>query len=162
MTLDLGKAFARTAAVSVLAAMLAGCFSTGPAPEPAAVAAPARAAFAADSLVGKWGLASYRKDADKARTETAAREQCGKPYVIGKGPSGGVMMYQADQSKPEELVVKAGGGKTYIGPASDPAGGQLDREVVSYDTNEFVTQWVDPEVLSRYGTLVFVRCTAKG
>ena len=46
-----------------------------------------------------------------------AREQCGKPYVISKGPTGGVMMYQADQSKPQELVVKAGDGKTFIGPA---------------------------------------------
>ena len=162
MTLDIGKAFVLAAMGSALAAALAGCMTTTPAPEPATVAAPqARASFPAEALVGKWGLASYRKDADKARTEAAAREQCGKPYVIGKGPTGGVTMYQADQPKPEELVVKAGDGKTYIGPASDPAGGQLDREVVSFDNNEFITQWVDPETVSRYGTMVFVRCSAK-
>jgi len=110
-------------------------------------------------LVGKWGLASYRKDADKARTAAAAREQCGKPYVIGKGPSGGVMMYQPDQSKAQELVVKAGDGKTFIGPPDDPAGGQLDRQVVSFDGGVMVTQWVDPDVVNRYGTMVFVRCS---
>ena len=110
-------------------------------------------------LVGKWGLASYRKDADKARTAAAAREQCGKPYVIGKGPSGGVMMYQPDQSKAQELVVKASDGKTFIGPADDPAGGQLDRQVVSFDGGVMVTQWVDPDVVTRYGTMVFVRCS---
>jgi hypothetical protein len=161
LTLGMGKAFARAAAGSAFAATLAGCMSSTPAPEPVAMAVPSRATFASDALVGKWGLASYRKDADKARTEAAAREQCGKPYVIGKGPTGGLMMYQADQAKPEELVVKSLGGKTFIGPATDPAGGQLDREVVSYDNSEFITQWVDPEVLNRYGTLVFVRCGGK-
>jgi hypothetical protein len=73
-----------------------------------------------------------------------------------------VMMYQADQAQAEELVVKAGaGGKTYIGPASDPPGGLLDREVVSFNPGEFVTLWVDPDVASRYGTMVFARCAPK-
>ena len=159
MRLGIGKRFAAAASGSALAAILAGCMTTTP--EPAPVQASARASITPDMLVGKWGLASYRKDADKARTEAQAREQCGKPYVIGKGPSGGVMMYQPDQSKAQELVVKAGDGKTYIGPADDPAGGQLDRQVVSFDGNVMVTQWIDPDVVTRYGTMVFVRCSAK-
>ena len=112
-------------------------------------------------LIGKWGLASYRNGPYEAQAEIAAREQCGKPYVIGKGPTGGVMMYQPDQSKAQELVVKAGDDKTFIGPADDPAGGQLDRQVVSFDGNVMITQWIDPDVVTRYGTMVFVRCSAK-
>ena len=81
--------------------------------------------------------------------------------MIGKGPTGGVMMYQPDQSQAQELVVKAADGKTFIGPAEDPAGGQLDRQVVSFDGNVMVTQWIDPDVVTRYGTMVFVRCSAK-
>jgi hypothetical protein len=159
LRLGIGKGFAAAAMASALAAILAGCMTTSPEPAPAQVST--RASITPDMLVGKWGLASYRKDADKPRTEAQAREQCGKPYVIGKGPSGGVMMYQPDQSKAQELVIKAGGGGTYIGPADDPAGGLLDRQVVSFDGNVMVTQWMDPDVVSRYGTMVFVRCSAK-
>ena len=56
------------------------------------------------------------KDEDRMRTMKEARGQCNKPYVITKGPTGGVMMYLADQSEPQELVLKgAQGGKTYVG-----------------------------------------------
>ena len=161
MRLGIGKGLAAAALGSALAAALGGCMSTGSAPEPPPAAASARPSITPDMLVGKWGLASYRKDADKARTAAQAREQCGKPYVIGKGPTGGVMMYQPDQSQAQELVVKAADGKTFIGPADDPAGGQLDRQVVSFDGSVMVTQWIDPDVVTRYGTMVFVRCSAK-
>src|SRR6202453_3698755 len=155
----MGKAFAAAALGSALAALLAGCMTTTPEPAPAQVAA--RASITSEMLVGKWGLGSYRKDAERPRTEGQAREACGKPYVISKGPTGGVMMYQPDQSKAQELVVKAGDGGTYIGPADDPAGGQLDRRVVSFDGNVMVTQWIDPDVLTRHGNMVFLRCSAK-
>jgi hypothetical protein len=152
-----GKRFGGATIVAGLAAILAGCASV---PEPAS--APAGPSITADMLVGNWGLASYHKDADRARTETAARAQCNKPYVISRGPSGGVMMYLADQPQAQELVVKrAGDGKTYVGPAGDPPGGDLDREVISFDNGVFVTQWVDPEVVNRYGTMVFARCASK-
>jgi hypothetical protein len=155
MKFGFGNAFGGAILAVGVAATLAGCAS---APEPA----PAEPSITADMLVGNWGLASYHKDADRVRTETAARAQCNKPYVISRGPSGGVMMYLADQSQAQELVSKrASDGKTYIGPASDPPGGPLDREVVSFNNGEFITQWVDPEVVSRYGTMVFVRCAKK-
>ena len=116
LRLGIEKGLAAAALGSALAAALGGCMSTGSAPEPPPVSS-SRPSITPDMLVGKWGLASYRKDADKARTAAQAREQCGKPYVIGKGPSGGVMMYQPDQSQAQELVVKAADGKTFIGPA---------------------------------------------
>ena len=160
MALRFGRAVGGAAFAAILAASLAvglaGC-SWGP--EPAATMA--RPTVTVEMLVGNWGLAAYHQDADRARTETQARAQCNKPFVITKGPNGGVMMYLADSATPTELVIKVGDGKTYIGPSTDPAGGPSDRLIVSADNNEFVTQWVDPEVASRYGTMVYARCGAK-
>jgi hypothetical protein len=71
------------------------------------------------------------------------------------------MMNLADEPKKQELVLKGSAdGKTYIGPPGD-AGGITDREVVSYDKDAFITTWVDPEVVARYGTMVYARCPAK-
>ena len=41
-----------------------------------------------------------------ARTEAAARGQCGQPVVINRGPGGGVMMYLADSAQLQELRLK--------------------------------------------------------
>src|SRR3954470_12790175 len=88
------------AILSGLAAMLlAGCasqtFSLGgtsatPPAQPTAQLLPA-SILSAD-LVGRWGLAAYHKDEDRARTEAAARGQCRQPYNIGRGGSGGGVM----------------------------------------------------------------------
>jgi hypothetical protein len=119
------------------------------------VAAPA---ISPDQLVGKWGLASYHRDTDRDRTMKEARAQCNNPYVITKGPSGGVMMNLADQKEKSELVLKAGpDGKTFLGPPGD-AGTADDRIVRDVDPNSFSTIWVDPDNASRYGTMVFERC----
>jgi hypothetical protein len=88
-----------------------------------------------------------------------ARTQCRQPYVIRKGPNGGVVMHLADAATPEELQVKGGpGGKNYIGPAGEI--GDADREVVSIDRRVMVLRWLDPSVASRYGTSIYVRCGA--
>src|SRR5262245_20633062 len=92
---------------------LAGCATPGP-----DMTAPSTAALPpsipSDVLVGRWGKAAYHRDTDRARTETMARGQCGKPYVINRGPTGGVMMHLADQRQPEELRTKGGpGNKTF-------------------------------------------------
>ena len=130
-----------------------------PTPAPAANAPPS--SIPPQSIVGRWGFAAYHKDADRGRTEVAARGQCGKngqPYVIGSGPSGGVMMHLADQAEPQELRLKGGpGGKSYIGPAG-PAADTTDREVVSFSGQVLVLRWIDPEIAGRYGTGVYVRC----
>jgi hypothetical protein len=119
-------------------------------------------AFPARDIVGRWGLAAYHNPDDRARIEVAARNGCKQPYVISAGPTGGVMMHLADQAQPEELRLKgAPGGKTYIGPEGEP-GGMQDREVVSFDGRVLALRWIDPEVQSRYGTMVYVRCGAEG
>ncbi len=138
------------------AALLAGC-ATEPPPAPV-VAAPS---VTSDQLVGKWGFAAYHRDTDRARTIKEALAQCNRPYVVAKGPSGGVMMNLADQATLSELVLKAGpDGATYLGPPGD-AGTADDRIVTDVDANSFTTNWVDPDNASRYGTSVYERCGRK-
>jgi len=152
-------------AAVVVAAALAGCATQTPDLPPAAAPPPAAAlpaSIPARDLVGRWGYASYHKDADRARTEAAARGQCGQPYVIGAGPSGGVLMHLADEAQQQELQLKGGpGGKNYVGPAGAPAGDTKDREIVSFDGRVLVLRWIDPEVAGRYGTGIYVRCAAR-
>ena len=120
-------------------------------------------AFPPQDIVGRWGLAAYHKEEDRARTEAAASNQCQQPYIISLGSSGGVMMHLADQATPTELRLKgAPGRKTFIGPEGDPPGSQQDREVVSFDGRVLALRWIDPEVQGRYGTMVYVRCGPEG
>ena len=133
---------------SALALFLGACgsyslpsLSSSPAtaPEPA-VTPEMPASIRSDEIVGRWGLASYQSPADRARTEAAAKAQCKQPYVIGAGTSGGVVMHLADQATPQELRLKGSpSGKNYIGPPG-PAGGEQDREIVSFDGRVLVTR----------------------
>jgi hypothetical protein len=147
------------AAVALLSALcLSGCTSesmTGPALVPATPTLPP---IASDELVGKWGLGSFREEKDLVRTTDEARRFCNNPYVITKGPNGGVMMYLADQSAPTEVFVRTVGGRVYIGPSNQPPGGIKDRQVMSFENGVLVAGWVDPTVAARYGTMVFVKC----
>ena len=147
--------------LSLLGLAISGCATTPtqpaqptqPAPEPSLPGA-----FPASDLVGNWGLAAYHQEADRDRTVKAAANQCRNPYVITPGPTGGIMMHLADESTPSDLVVKGSrNGKTYIGPPGPP-GGMQDREVVSFDGRVLILRWMDPEVQSRYGTMVYVKC----
>jgi hypothetical protein len=114
-----------------------------------------------DEIVGRWGLASFHKPDDQKRTEAAARNQCKQPYVINSGPTGGVIMHLADEAQPTELRIKGSpGGKNFIGPPG-PAGGEKDREIVSFDGRVMVTRFIDPDAAARYGTMVYVRCGPK-
>lgn len=166
----IGSGGARTAAnlgiASVLAVFLGACssmslpsFSSSPsvAPEPAP-APEMPATIRGDELVGKWGLASFQNPNDRARTEAAAKAQCKQPYVIGAGGSGGVIMHLADQATPQELRLKGSpSGKNYIGPPG-PAGGEQDREIVSFDGRVLITRFIDKDAATRYGNMVYVRC----
>jgi hypothetical protein len=157
------------AVLAVVAALaLAGCaseMSIGGGPQVASAppsGAPLPASIPAQDLVGRWGLAAYHNEADRGRTEAAARGQCRQPYNISRGPQGGVVMHLADQSQPTELLLKGGpDGKNYIGLAEEPAGGQRDREIVSFDGRVLITRFTDSEVSGRYGTSVYVRCGAE-
>ena len=67
-----------------------------------------------------------------------------------------------DSPKVQDMAIKASqDGKTYIGPGPEP-GATDDREVVSFDGRVLVLKWIDPEVASRYGTMVLVRCAPEG
>ncbi|WP_247657727.1 hypothetical protein [Aquabacter sp. L1I39] len=149
----------KLAAGALLAALaLAGCASEPPAP-PAPAVPQYTSPIAAASLVGRYGLAAYHRPEDAQRTENQARAQCSNPYVITAGPNGGVMMYLADDNKLTEVISKQVPGQpVFIGPAEDPAGGERDRQVVSFNGNVLILKWVDPEVSKRYGTMVYVRC----
>jgi len=150
---------------------LAGCSGTtnslslsnwGDSPPPAAPAGPMpRPSVAPEDIVGRWGIASFHKPEDQARTEAAARSQCTQPYIINRG-SEGVAMLGHDNPKMQDMVIKASAdGRTFIGPGADP-GGTDDREVTSFDGRVLVLKWVDPEVAGRYGIMVLVRCSAPG
>jgi hypothetical protein len=128
-------------------------------PPPGAAAMPSK--YASEEFVGRWGFTSYQKEADRARTINTARGLCRSPYVIAKGPGGGVMMHLADQRQPSELRLKGSPeGKNYIGPDGD-AGAPQDREIVSFDGRVLVTRYVDPDAANRYGNMVYVRCAPK-
>jgi hypothetical protein len=163
------RAVANLGIASALALLLAGCggmslpslsSSTAPAPEPG-VAPDVPATIRSDEIVGRWGLASYQNPNDRARTEAAAKAQCKQPYVIGAGTTGGVVMHLADQATPQELRLKGSqSGKNYIGPPG-PAGGELDREIVSFDGRVLITRFTDKDAATRYGNMVYVRCAPR-
>jgi len=164
-----GRAVANLGIAAALTLFLGACgsfnlpsLSSSPetAPEPG-VAPEMPATIRADEIVGRWGLASYQNPADRARTENAAKAQCKQPYVIGAGSSGGVIMHLADQATPQELRLKGSpSGKNYIGPPG-PAGGEQDREIVSFDGRVLVTRFVDKDAATRYGNMVYVRCAPR-
>ena len=130
------------------------------APEPS-VAPELPATIRPDEIVGRWGLASYQNPNDRARTEVAARSQCKQPYVIGSGSAGGVMMHLADQATPQELRLKGSpSGKNFIGPPG-PAGGEQDREIVSFDGRVLITRFIDKDAAVRYGNMVYIRCAPR-
>jgi hypothetical protein len=119
--------------------------------------------YSPEELVGRWGFTSYQKEADKARTVRTAGGLCRSPYVIAKGPGGGIMMHLADQRQPSELMLKGSSdGRNFIGPAGEPGGSPGDREILSFDGRVLITRYVDPDAANRYGNMVYVRCTARG
>lgn len=164
-------ATANLIAAAALSCFLAGCGTTGgfggfgggtqtAAPEPG-TGPEIPSTIRAEEIVGRWGLAAYHKPEDRARTEAAAKGQCKQPYVIGQGATGGVIMHLPDEATPQELRLKGSqSGKNYIGPAG-PAGGEKDREIVSFDGRVLQTKFIDPDANSRYGTMVYVRCAPR-
>ena len=162
------RTVANLAIAAALTFFLGACSSTlpslssNPAPDAEPGVAPEMpASIRADEIVGRWGLASFQNPNDRPRTEAAARGQCKQPYVIGAGTSGGVVMHLADQATPQELRLKGSpSGKNYIGPAG-PAGGEQDREIVSFDGRVLITRFIDKDAAVRYGNMVYVRCAPK-
>jgi hypothetical protein len=162
------RTFANLGIASALAILLGACssmslpsFSSSPSEQEPGVGPEMPATVRAEEIVGRWGLASFQNPNDRARTEAAARSQCKQPYVIGAGSSGGVIMHLADQATPQELRLKGSpSGKNYIGPPG-PAGGEQDREIISFDGRVLVTRFIDKDAATRYGNMVYVRCGAR-
>jgi hypothetical protein len=154
-------------ALVLFAVLLASCTTNPPPleapPQPAPAMAPEiPASIRPEEIVGRWGYGAYHNEADRTRTEAAARAQCGQPVVINRGPNGGVLMYLADSAQLRELFLKGSpSGKNYIGPPGPP-GGMQDREIVAFDGRTMILRWMNPEVASRYGTGVYVRCGPEG
>jgi hypothetical protein len=165
------------AAAMLMTLALAGCGGFGgfpsfptfggaaPAPEPIPVQPELTpeipASIRSSEVVGRWGYAAFHRPEDRARTEANAKGQCSHPFVIGQGPSGGVMMYPPDQTQMQEFWLKGSpSGRNYIGPHGE-AGAPGDREIVSFDGRVMVLRFVDPEIAGRYGTGVYVRCAPR-
>jgi hypothetical protein len=157
-----GRTVADLGIAATLTLFLGACGSmslTSPTPAPEAPEMPA--SIRPDEIVGRWGLASFQDPKDRARTEAAAKGQCKQPYVIGAGSSGGVIMHLADQATPQELRLKGSqSGKNYIGPPG-PAGGDQDREILSFDGRVMVTRFINADAATRYGNMVYVRCAPR-
>ena len=136
---------------------LGGSSEPPPPPPPAVAMVPSK--YSSEEVVGRWGFTSYQREADRARTVASARGQCRHPYIIAKGPTGGVMMHLADQRQPSELRLKGSAdGKNFIGPDGEPGGSTQDREILSFDGRVLITRYVDPDAANRYGNMVYVRC----
>jgi hypothetical protein len=164
-----GRRIAALAATLVLPLALGACSSMSidnPFASPAPPAEPPPppeipASIRAEELVGRWGLAAFHNANDRPRTEAAARNQCKQPYVIGAGPTGGVIMHLADEATPQELRLKGSQtGRNYIGPPG-PAGADRDREILSFDGRVLVTRFVEKDAGTRYGNMVYVRCAPR-
>ncbi len=114
--------------------------------------------YPVETLIRAMGCRSYREDKDRKRTENMARGFCRSPYVIAKGPSDGVMMHVADDTKLYELTLKGGpGGKAYLALMPRPSDPQ-DREILSFSNDLIVMRYVDPDTHTRYGNMIYVRC----
>jgi hypothetical protein len=145
--------------------VLAGCASTPQAPVTQAPPAPARiaAAHPVTALIGNWGVASFREDRDRARTQSMARQHCRLPYVIAKGPTDGVMMHVADD--PKLLRTDAQGQP----PAARPISASTRLRATSrtakscrWSANEITMKFVAADINTRYGTYIYVRCPGTG
>ena len=150
----------RRLAMMGLILLLPGCNLDPPLspPSPTVSAVAMQPRLRPDDIVGRWGLAAYHRDQDRARTVVAARDQCALAYHIDRSPGGNIVMLGHDNPQPQEMVLKGSvEGKTYIGPGPSPAGAD-DREVVSFDGQVMVLKWVNPEVAGRYGVMVLARC----
>jgi hypothetical protein len=149
----------RTAVLGA-AGLLAACAGGG-GPEPSTIGGSSYPpAFPTETLIGSWGIASFREEKDRERVEAIARDQCKQPYIITKGPSDGVLMHAADDPVAKELKLKGSAdGQTYLGFEAPPGHWQ-DRVIVSYepDFSVIVMRFVSPEIDARYGTFIYVRC----
>src|SRR5262245_39678386 len=114
-----------TAAALISSLALAGCAGGsssvslwGNNDEPPPPRAPAVAlgtpSIGPEQIVGRWGIASFHRPEDQARTEAQARNACSPPYVINRS-SQGVAMLGHDNPAVQDMMIKAtADGRTYV------------------------------------------------
>ena len=135
--------------------------SPSAAPEPGARARNAGEPFVPDEIVGRWGLASLPNPNDPRahRSRGAGAMQtalCDRSRRHRRRDHA-----SADLATPQELRLKGSpSGKNYIGPPG-PAGGEQDREIVSFDGRVLITRFTDKDAATRYGNMVYVRCAPR-
>jgi hypothetical protein len=147
---------------AAIAALTAGCAGMMDSVMPPSAVPPSIAsappAFPVETLVGNWGVASFRDEKDRKRTENMARAQCKLPYRIVRGPTDGVMMHVADDTQLYELTLKGTrDGRTFLG-FNAPPGDLQDREILSHSNDMIVMRFVDPDANTRFGTFIYIRC----
>ena len=154
-----GHSGAEALIATLLVVALSGCM-TANSPPPAPMVSTSPVSITVADLQGNWGLASFHKEEDQARTEVAAKAACSNPYQVTAGSGGGVMMYLTDKTELSEVFVKVGsGGEAFIGPRGAPAMAE-DRQVISYQNNVLITEWLDKAKRDHYGTMILVKCSA--
>ena len=53
----------------------------------------------------------------------------------------------------------ASDGRVFLGPRG-PAAVKQDRLIASFGGGVLISEWMDPSAKERYGTMLFVRCSA--
>ena len=120
-------------------------------------------AFPPQDIVGRWGLAAYHKDEDRARIEAAAANQCKQPYIITlradrRRDDASRRPGDADRAAPERRAGQQDLYRPGRRSARQPAGprsGLLRRPRAGPALDR-------SEVQGRYGTMVYVRCGPEG
>jgi len=136
MTASLIRGQGAILAASLLALLLVGCvgsttgyLSAASAPPPVPASAPPPPNRHPDELIGRWGYAAYHRDADRARTQAAARGGCNRPYTITRGSNSGVLMHLADEPELQELRLNWAATEGHI---SAPTDRHLIREIARW------------------------------
>src|SRR6516225_12162890 len=88
--------------------LLSGCdlnpLSSSPPPGVPAVTMPPR--WRPEDIVGRWGMAAYHRDQDRARTIVEARDQCAQPFLIDRSPGGNILVLGHDSRGPAQAACR--------------------------------------------------------
>jgi len=135
-------------------------FSSSPSEREPGVAPEMPATVRADEIVGRWALHRFRipttARAPKPRRGLSASSLTSSAPVL---PVASSCIWLT--RRPRRAAAEGSpSGKNYIGPPG-PAGGEQDREIISFDGRVLVTRFIDKDAATRYGNMVYVRCGAR-
>ena len=82
--------------------------------------------------------------------------------MIGAGTSGGVDHASGRPGDPAGTAPQGQPERQELYRSAGPdAGGEQDREIVSFDGRVLVTRFIDKDAAVRYGNMVYVRCAPR-